>query len=105
LANDVTVFQTFTNSATLNLATTAMRTINGAFAQTGGGTLMLAVTTSGAAELNITGAATLGGTLDLVFAPGSYTNQSYDLIAYRSETGTFATITGTTAPSNFASSM
>ncbi|HMK68943.1 MAG TPA: autotransporter domain-containing protein [Stellaceae bacterium] len=65
----------------------------GSFNQTAG-TLTIQLSPSGPAELVVTGAATLGGTLHLVFNPGYYSATTYQLVSASSITGTFASITG-----------
>ena len=66
----------------------------GTFSQGSGGTLTIELSPSGVSELNVTGAATLGGTLHLEFAPGYYKSGVYQLESASSITGTFSSITG-----------
>ncbi len=70
--------------------------VGGTYTQAAGATLTLDVEPGGSSKLAVGGAATLGGTLALVYAPGTYTAHQYDLVtAGGGITGTFATVTGT----------
>jgi fibronectin-binding autotransporter adhesin len=95
----------FTNDGSLALdatSTTAGKLTLGSYTQGSGGTLTLNLdgTTAGTNyyALNISGAATLGGTLDLTtgFAPA--VGDTWDILNYTSETGSFATVDLPTAP-------
>jgi autotransporter-associated beta strand protein len=67
--------------------------IGGDYVQAASGRLVLAVTPRGASLLDIAGAATLGGTLELDYAPGTYHARSYTLIhAADGVTGKFETV-------------
>jgi autotransporter-associated beta strand protein len=59
-----------------------------------GSTTTMELSTAANDRINVTGAATLGGTLALVPAAGAYTATSYRLIQAGSITGTFASVTG-----------
>ncbi len=65
------------------------------YSQGAGGTLTMEVSPSAADKLIVTGAASLNGTLALVYAPGTYTAANYTLVSAGSLTGTFSTVTGT----------
>lgn len=96
LANDVTVFDSLVNNAVVELASRNTRTINGTYAQTAGGTLLVAISPAGSAGLAVTGRASLNGTLELAYAPGSYTPQVYQVLtAAGGITGRFATTIAT----------
>jgi fibronectin-binding autotransporter adhesin len=69
--------------------------VNGNYTQGSNGTLTIEVSPNAASKLVAGGAANLGGTLALVFAPGTYAPNSYTLLTATSLTGTFATVTGT----------
>jgi uncharacterized protein with beta-barrel porin domain len=70
-------------------------TINGNYTQSANATLQIDVTPTQASELVVNGNAMLGGTLNLVYAPGTYTNTNYTLLQATAVSGTFATITST----------
>ncbi len=89
LANDVTVANAFTNRAILQLNNTGLRTITGNFSQAAGGTLVMEVSPTGSAQLNVTKSATLASTLALVYEPGVYTARYYTLISAAGVSGQF----------------
>ncbi|GFZ90061.1 autotransporter-associated beta strand repeat-containing protein [Dyella caseinilytica] len=70
-------------------------TIQGNYTQNADGTLQFDVTPTQASMLKVTGSASLAGTLDLIFAPGTYGTDKYTLIQAGSVSGTFATVDGT----------
>ncbi|HQT47751.1 MAG TPA: autotransporter outer membrane beta-barrel domain-containing protein, partial [Acidocella sp.] len=72
--------------------------LTGNFVQASGAVLRIAVSPSATAMFNITGSATLNGTLDYVLAPGSYApaTQSF-LSATGGVSGAFTTVTQTAA--------
>ena len=86
LANDVTVDGTFTNQATLVLADdTEVRHITGltsalAFRQLSNGDLVIAVSPTGTAELDVTGSASLAGEVTFDYAPGTYKNDTFTFL-------------------------
>jgi hypothetical protein len=95
----------FTNdgSLTLNATTaTAGKLTLGTYTQGSGGTLTINLdgTTAGTNyyALNISGAATLGGTLDLSTGFRPVVGDTWDILNYTSETGSFATVDLPTAP-------
>jgi fibronectin-binding autotransporter adhesin len=95
----------FTNDGSLALnATTskAGKLTLGTYTQGSGGTLTINLdgTTAGTNyyELNISGAATLGGTLDLSTGFAPVVGDTWDILNYTSETGSFSTINLPTAP-------
>jgi len=66
----------------------------GNFTQGSTGTLTIELSPSGVSELDVKGAAALGGTLHLEFAPGSYKSGVYQLLSASSITGAFAKVSG-----------
>ena len=78
--------------------------VGGNYTQASNSTLLIEVSPSAASKLVVNGAASLNGTLSLVYDPGIYGKASYDILHAASITGTFATVTGT-APSGFTQSL
>ena len=72
-------------------------TINGNYTQNADGTLQIDLTPTQASQLVVNGTASLAGTLDLIYAPGTYTNSTYTLVQAKTVNGTFATV-NTTGP-------
>lgn len=79
-------------------------TIAGDYTQGPGCTLMIDVSPTAVSQLKVGGTATLGGTLSVLYGPGTYTTTSYQLISAGAVKGAFATVTGNT-PSGFAQSV
>lgn len=79
-------------------------TLGGNYTQGSSGTLSIEVSPTAASKLVVGGAASLGGTLALVFDPGTYTSHTYTLLTASSISGTFSTVTGTN-PSGLAQSI
>jgi len=74
-------------------------TVTGPYTQTASSTLAVEVAPSGAALLNVTGAATIAGTLQLTFDPGVYTATTEPLLdAAGGLSGTFGTVTASGSP-------
>jgi uncharacterized protein with beta-barrel porin domain len=69
-------------------------TVEKSFSQGSAGTLTVELSPNGVSELEVNGAATLGGTLRLEFAPGSYKSGVYQLMSASSIAGNFASIAG-----------
>lgn len=67
-------------------------TINGNYTQRGDGRLIVDVSPTDASQLVVSGKATLGGSLQVVFAPGTYTSRDIALIKAASVDGTFADV-------------
>jgi fibronectin-binding autotransporter adhesin len=95
----------FTNDGSLALdatATAAGKLTLGSYTQGSGGTLTINLdgTTAGTNyyALNISGAATLAGTLDLSTGFTPVVGDTWDILNYTSETGSFATVDLPTAP-------
>lgn len=70
-------------------------TIQGNYTQNADGTLQLDVTPTQSSMLKVSGNASLSGTLDLIFAPGTYSSNKFDLVQAGSLSGTFNTVNGT----------
>ncbi|QAU23143.1 autotransporter outer membrane beta-barrel domain-containing protein [Dyella sp. M7H15-1] len=70
-------------------------TIRGNYTQSADGTLQLDVTPTQFSMLKVSGHASLAGTLDLIFAPGTYATSKFPLVQAGSLSGTFSTVTGT----------
>jgi len=79
-------------------------TVGGTYTQGGGGTLDIEVSPTAASQLKVGGAATLNGTLALLFDPGTYTPTSYKILTASTVGGTFATVTGAN-PSGLAQAV
>ena len=75
-----------------------MLTINGDYTQNASGTLTIDVTPTQASELKVNGQASLAGTLNLIYAPGTYAEHTYTLVQANALTGRFATTTASGAP-------
>src|ERR1700684_4255239 len=95
----------FTNDGSLTLnatTTTAGKLTLGTYAQGSAGILKVSLDGKTAGTnyyaLNISGAATLGGTLDLTTGFTPVVGDTWDILNYTSETGSFATVDLPTAP-------
>ncbi|MDO8289664.1 MAG: autotransporter domain-containing protein [Parvibaculum sp.] len=80
-------------------------TIDGNYTQIGDssdytGTLAVLVTPESASQLAVTGTATLGGTVNAIYAPGVYTATRYTILTASNVSGTFETLKGKT-PEDF----
>jgi fibronectin-binding autotransporter adhesin len=92
-----------TNNGTLQINSLQLQNLSGVFVQKPAGTLVMQITPTASSQLKISsrsdligGTATLAGTLELAYQPGTYQARSYTLIsADRSVTGTFSNVTGT----------
>lgn len=71
--------------------------INGNYTQNADATLQIDVTPTQASQLLVHGNAALGGTLSLIYAPGTYTTATYTLVQANALTGTFASTTSSGA--------
>lgn len=69
-------------------------TIAGDYTQGPGGTLMIDVSPTAASQLKVGGTATLGGTLSLLYGPGTYTSKTYTLVSANALAGAFAAVVG-----------
>jgi fibronectin-binding autotransporter adhesin len=79
-------------------------TVGGNYTQRSAGTLSIEVSPTAASQLKVGGAASLAGTLALVFDPGVYTPTSYTLLTASSVGGAFSTVTGAN-PSGLAQTV
>ncbi|GAB2579812.1 hypothetical protein GCM10027066_22630 [Dyella jejuensis] len=70
-------------------------TIQGNYTQNADGALQIDVTPRQASTLIVSGKASLAGTLNLVFAPGTYGTTMFPLVQAGTLSGTFATVNGT----------
>lgn len=73
-------------------------TVGGNYTQGSTSTLQIEVSPTGASRLNVSGTASLAGTLALVYDPGIYTTKTYTILGAGSVNGTFSTVTGTPPP-------
>ncbi len=95
----------FDNAGTLDLTNGGVAgstlTINGSYTQASTGTLVIGVTPTAIDLLTASGTATLNGTLDLAFAPGTYTAATRTFLTSAALTGTFNTVNSTATPTGF----
>ena len=63
------------------------------YTQGANSTLQIEVSPTAASKLAVTGAASLNGTLSLLYNPGVYTGKSFAIVTAGSVTGTFSTVT------------
>ena len=67
-------------------------TIDGDYTQHADGSLQIDVTPTAASALQVSGNASLAGTLNLIYAPGTYTDKTYTLVQAKALSGTFGTM-------------
>jgi fibronectin-binding autotransporter adhesin len=79
-------------------------TVGGNYTQGPSSTLSIEVSPAAASKLAVGGAASLNGTLALVYDPGVYSAKTYDIVHAGKVTGTFSTVTGS-APGGIAQSV
>jgi fibronectin-binding autotransporter adhesin len=79
-------------------------TVGGNYTQGSSSTLHIEVSPTAASKLNVSGSASLAGTLALVYDPGVYSKASYDILHAGSVSGTFTTVSGD-APAGFGQSV
>ncbi|ALM86161.1 autotransporter domain-containing protein [Bordetella sp. N] len=79
-------------------------TITGDYTQTASGTLYIDVSPTAASQLSVGGTATLGGTLNVLYGPGTYSAATYRIINAASTTGTFSSVVSN-APASLAQSV
>lgn len=76
--------------------------VGGNYSQAASGTLSIEVSPTDASQLRVSGSAALGGTLAVVFTPGTYSARQYTVLsAANGVTGRFADVTMATAGANF----
>ena len=69
-------------------------TIGGNYTQTNNGTLVIEVSPSAGSQLKVQGTAALGGALQLLFDPGSYSARNYAILTANNISGSFARLSG-----------
>ncbi len=79
-------------------------TIGGDYTQSPSATLRIDVSPTAASQLKVGGTATLNGTLDVLYGPGTYTTKSYKIIDAGAVSGKFATVSGNT-PEGFTQGL
>lgn len=80
--------------------------VNGNYSQLANGKLVIAVTPTAAATLAVGGSAALAGTVQFVYAPGTYSAKSYPILtASNGVSGTFDTVQGTSPSSDLTQSV
>ncbi|GGA40603.1 autotransporter-associated beta strand repeat-containing protein [Dyella nitratireducens] len=67
-------------------------TIQGNYTQQANGSLQIDVTPTKASELLVNGNASLAGTLNLIYAPGTYTPSTFTLVQAKAVSGSFTTV-------------
>ena len=77
---------------------TGTLSISGNLAFASGAIYMVQISPTAASMANVSGTATLNGTLSMVFGPGTYLTKSYDLLHAAAVSGTFAAVTATNTP-------
>ncbi|OWT73778.1 MULTISPECIES: autotransporter domain-containing protein [unclassified Achromobacter] len=79
-------------------------TVNGDFMQSSNGTLMVDISPDSASQLKVTGTAQLGGTLSLLYGPGTYHATTYRLVDAGAVEGAFSKVTGN-APAGYSQAV
>jgi outer membrane autotransporter protein len=83
-----------------------MLKIAGNLTQGASSTTVIEVSPAAAAQLNVTGTASIAGALKLVYDPGTYSNKTYDIVhAGTALAGTYATTTSINLPANATQSL
>jgi autotransporter-associated beta strand protein len=81
-------------------------TINGNLVLTSAAAYIVEVSPTQADRTNVTGTATLGGTVQAVFAPGAYISRAYTILsAAGGRSGAFGSLTTSGLPAGFAASL
>jgi autotransporter-associated beta strand protein/T5SS/PEP-CTERM-associated repeat protein len=81
-------------------------TVAGNLAFQSGALYLVQIDPSTASRANVSGSATLAGTVQAVFAPGSYLSHRYTILsAAGGRSGTFNTLTTTNLPAGFSASL
>lgn len=83
---------TVVNNGTIITGLTAGSLTVGGLTQNAGGTLAVELSSTASSQLNVTGAATLGGTLNATFLSGAETPHVYSILTAGSITGSFASL-------------
>jgi hypothetical protein len=115
LANNVTVYSTFTDGSTLELSGENTYTLTGVssaattFNQVAGGDLVIAVTPAASSVLDVIGTASLAGTVTFAYAPGTYSAKTYTFLESTGLSGEFVTVAAGSGnlgvPSGFTQSV
>jgi uncharacterized protein with beta-barrel porin domain len=79
--------------------------VTGTLSLASGSTYVVDVNPSTASQAVVSGAATLGGTVQADFAPGSYIAKQYTILTAASIGGTFGALTNVALPTNFTDSL
>jgi len=79
-------------------------TIQGSLAFASGAAYLVNVSPTAASQTNVQGTATLGGSVQTVFAPGSYVTKQYTILHSGGLTGTFSGVSGN-VPAGFTQSL
>ncbi|TAL78265.1 MAG: autotransporter domain-containing protein [Burkholderiaceae bacterium] len=79
-------------------------TVGGNYTQSPSGTLRINVSPIAASQLKVGGAATLGGSLNVLHGPGTYTARTYQIVSSGAVDGKFATVSGN-LPDGFTQSL
>lgn len=80
-------------------------TVLGDYTQSPTGTLMVDISPAGASQLKVGGTANLGGTLALLYGPGTYTAKNYPILSARQVNGTFGSVTGSQILAGFTQTV
>jgi autotransporter-associated beta strand protein/T5SS/PEP-CTERM-associated repeat protein len=81
-------------------------TVNGNLVMTAAASYLVEISPTSADRTNVGGSATLGGTVQAAFAPGSYVTRAYTILsAAGGRIGTFNAITTTNLPADFVASL
>ena len=81
-------------------------TVNGNLVMTAAASYLVEISPTSADRTNVGGTATLAGSVQAVFAPGSYMTRAYTIVsAAGGRIGTFNALTTTNLPANFTASL
>ena len=81
-------------------------TVQGNLVMTSAAAYIVEVSPTNADRTNVTGTATLGGTVQAVFAPGAYISRTYTILSATSgSTGTFSSLTTSGLPAGFKAGL
>lgn len=80
-------------------------TIGGNYTQGPAGTLMIDVSPAEASQLRVGGTANLGGSLALLYGPGTYTAKSYPIVTAAHVNGSFAAVSGSAVPTGLTQTV
>lgn len=70
-------------------------TVDGNYAQSANGALVIEVSPTAGSQLRVNGAATLGGALQVLYDPGSYSARSYAILTANAISGQFSALSST----------